>query len=490
MNTAQGNLRCKVTRGRPLCVVRTRVMKSNPMKLQMAISAMAIGILATACGDDSNDPGGETVDADGIECGGDVNGREGNCYMESGEAFATKAVHEWSMSADDHNYAFGLGTSGCCEPHADPDTEDAECVRTCMRGLCQEAGIVHMGIVGATLLGCWNQEKWCGFEMSSCYSGYPTEHHVNTVKNSSNYKYHLDIDCESYGNQLRTESPPGSEIMLFTWAVDPNADKPEVCGASSMNAEPGGSLGYKADGSGGTGTKLIVDWMDVTGATGTETATPDDVVMEYEVMPCGANECVELSLVRLHMPSFAVVEGYVIDDAVMTITPVAGAAPSINSRGRFVYQPGELQAEIEFEFGGTLLKRSAVSSTRAIGRHKPGNNVAKLTKLEFDYDGTLIDATMLINVRGDFINRRPDAEITAILEPVSCADPVRFDAQSVDPDGDPMTHVWSVPKLDLSGTGNEFSVVLPAGEHFITMVSTDDSGARAGTGLEYTRECR
>ncbi|MEM6989707.1 MAG: hypothetical protein AAF721_04400 [Myxococcota bacterium] len=102
---------------------------------------------------------------------------------------------------------------------------------------------------------------------------------------------------------------------------------------------------------------------------------------------------------------------------------------------------------------------------------------------------SIIDEPELgLEVSGAYIARPPVAAISVVSQPSDCELPVAFVARSVDPDKDPLTHVWST-EMGVSDTGKLFEVLLEGGEHEIRLASADPGGRTGTATLRYHRRC-
>jgi hypothetical protein len=180
--------------------------------------------------------------------------------------------------------------------------------------------------------------------------------------------------------------------------------------------------------------------------------------------------------------------GMTLTNARLSVISVA-EAPPMERDDRFHFSDGSVRVLMQAYVNGFPLVLSGWNVGTPQGRLSPAGDQLSLTDLRFELEDSVISAALEIAIHGQYDARRPNAQITHVTAPTSCADPVALLATSWDDDQDPLTHTWWIRDV---GTfdGPLVEVVLPAGEHDLMLTSFDPSGLFDSETLRYARRCR
>jgi len=267
----------------------------------------------------------------------------------------------------------------------------------------------------------------------------------------------------------------------------PATDPPVCMPTGGLELEPPRGLGqYK--GEEGEGTVARVTWSMV-GSGGEEQSEELDVDLQYAIVPCSApsGECMELTGLDLVLPETQVL-GMTITQARLTVVAVA-EAPMMERGEYFRFSDRSVRVLMEAHVDGYRLLLSGWNAGTPRGRLSPAGDQLSLTDLSFEFEDSVITATLEIGIQGQYDARRPNAQITHLTAPTSCQEPVTLLATSWDDDSDPLTHRWWIKDV---GTffGPSVEIVLPTGEHHVILTSRDPSGLFDTETLRYARRCQ
>jgi hypothetical protein len=480
------------------------VTRAKTNDVMMTWPCVALLLLSTACGDDgggggsgggtdgagtggeaSEGDGGEGADdesgdmeplpdEDGDQCGDDIRGWQTDCLVQDVTAWAgDKGEIPGAPWAGD-----GTGRTLCCEGNPSVATADGGCNGICLLEVCEAAKIDHMNRCES----CGPFD--CGFDMSKCLDGGAhTQAVLCGMPVQWPYAYTLTASCSAVNNENR--NPDGS----FWFLQDPNdtEDDPLTCEpAAGLGYDPPRGLGqYK--GSASDGTMARVTWS--MGETGGEEQSDElAVLFEYAITPCAApsNACLQLTALELTLPTTEVL-GMTITNARLVVVSVT-EAPIMERDDRFHFSDGSIRVLLQAHVNGFPLVLSGWNAGMPLGRLSPAGDQLSLTDLRFEFEDSVISAALEIGIQGHYDARRPNAQVTHVTAPTSCAQPVTLLATSWDDDGDPLTHSWWIKDVG-TFSGPLLEVVLPAGEHDVMLTSFDPSGLFHSETLRYARRC-
>jgi hypothetical protein len=374
----------------------------------------------------------------------------------------------------------------CCEGSAPAPTTDIECQGVCLKAACKKAEAAHNAMIydscplGPAVFG------GNGFDFQGCLSGDLTAHvfHCNFTcggDEACNDQYQLQIDCEAHGNEVA--GPDG----WFQWINDGDPDNDhDMCVDSQTLTLAPKDFGLQDSASEALGTVAEVTWSTIN-SYDVETTADIEVDISYDVVGCSSGSCLELSRLDLSTSDFSV-EGVAIADPTLSLVGV-GSLPTVNGQGNFVYPAGTLEFMLDYVVAGGRETLTGTNSGMVTGYLNPASNVFMISNLDFSYTDVMIQAALSVDIVGDYTERAPVASFVRVSEPKYCTSPVVFDATSTDADSDPLTHHWQVDGGAVS-VGTPFSKVLSAGDHVISLLTTDDHGRSDVAVVGYTRSCR
>lgn len=369
-------------------------------------------------------------------------------------------------------------TFACCEGNPALSTADAACVDSCTAQLCDIAESIYEQIAQEN---GWDCAFGCDFDHAGCMAGIPVQQFPHPPS-GEDYPHEVTVSCEATNVQER--HPDGSFEFL---EVPTNFayDDPEPCGVTSGLAMPA-SLGSLVANSAreDSGTYALASWW-ADGMQGQQGTVDVEAELAYAVRPCGDDECLELSRLDASIPA-GLYAGLGVQSADLTLIGVS-EHPVIDRKGGFSFPAGSLHFVLRATVGELPLAIVRTNATPARGRVSHAADVFEVTDLRLSHDEPGFGAELRLDLVASHTNRAPEAMIRRLDNPLECDEPVVLHAASVDPDGDPMQHYWWTPIGMIAAPTAE--LVLPAGAHFIVLVSADHRGAHDATSLTYTRSC-
>lgn len=427
-------------------------------------------------GADDETGGGEPPrDEDGDRCGTDIHGWQTRCMVED----VTASTSDQGSIPGAPAVGAHTGRMLCCEGNPPVATADAGCDVICRLEVCEAAKLHHMSRCDS----CGPLD--CGFDMSKCLDGGT---HLQAVVCTKPLQwptwYELTTSCSAFNNEPR--NPDGS----FGFLEDPNdpMTDPPVCDPSGglMHDPPRGLGQYK--GSASDGTFARVTWS-MAAAGGEEQSDAMDALFEYAILPCAtpSNACLQLTTLELTLPPTQAV-GMTITNARLAVVSVT-EAPVIERGDHFHFSDGSIRVSLQAHVDGFPLVLGGWNVGSPQGYVSPAGDQLSLTDLRFELEDSVVTAALEIGIQGRYDARRPNAQITQVTEPTSCAEPATLLATSWDDDDEPLEHTWWIEGIG-SFSGPVLEVMLPAGEHDVMLTSFDPSGLFDTETLRYARRCR
>jgi hypothetical protein len=426
--------------------------------------------------DESGEPPENEPDEDGDRCGTDIHGWQTRCMVED----VTASTSDQGSIPGAPAIGAHTGRTLCCEGNPPVATADAGCDAICRLEVCEAARLHHMSRCDA----CGPFD--CGFDMSKCLGGGT---HLQTVVCAEPLQwpvwYDLTASCSAFNNELR--NPDGS----FDFLEQPD----NVVGNDPPTCEPADDLGYdpprglgQYKGSASDGTVARVTWS-MADAGGEEQTEELYVRFEYAIVPCAAvsNACLQLTALEVTLPTTQVL-GMTITNARLAVISVA-EAPVMERGDHFHFSDGSMRVSVQAHVDGIPLALSGWNTGQPRGRLSPAGDQLSLDDLRFEFEDSMITAALEIGIQGHYDARRPNAQITHVTAPESCAEPVTLLATSWDDDGDALVHEWWIEGVGVL-SGALVEVVLPAGEHDVRLTSFDPSGLFDHDTLRYVRMCQ
>lgn len=474
--------------------VRHATRRGGPPHLPSALF-IVVASLASACGsggggdEGAGETGNDPTPIDGVLCG-DVNGFETRCWHtgsqlkvgSSGNINLAKTISNPVQSPVPDE----LPAKACCQGLATEAAADTACVDLCQRQLCEIAQSNHLdmanGIEGLHV--CASSET-CGFSMSECLSGQWTQQKIEFLVNT--FTYHLQATCSGVGtNEVFTDGVFDWNEQGGTGGNNP-ANDPDSCDPSDdIKKDPrvviADDLAIED-----AGTTASVSWTMGT-SSGVDESLDAEVAVAYDVHDCPTNaRCLDLAKLELTLPS-TTVHGLVLSNMHMEVQRV-DVKPTVGTAGGFNYPAGTLHARLSGLISGVPMVLAGTNAATVTGTLSPQADVMTLSGLRFDYSDSGIAAQLEIDIVGDYTERGPTAVIVPMNVPRACTQAVTFRAATSDPDGGTFTHVWWVPGSQMA-TGSTISLVLPAGQHRLALISRDNTGHLDATGILYNRSCQ
>lgn len=430
--------------------------------------------------DESGGPPTPQPDENGDQCGGDVHGWETRCMVQAVTAEASDKGQIPGAPPDGEH----TGRMLCCEGNPPVSAADAGCNSICIIEVCEAAKLDHMNRCDS----CGPFD--CGFDMSNCLAGGAHTQTVTCLTPAQlPFSYTLTAACSAFNNEAR--NPDGSFWFLEQPPSDPDSSNdPAICNPpNNIEHDPPRGLG-QFKGSQSDGTLARVTWS--MGELGGEEHSEDlDALFQYALVPCGApsGECIQLTGLELTLPATEVL-GLTITHARLGVISVT-EAPMVERGESFRFSDGALRVLMQAQVDDFPLVLTGWNVGRPLGRVSPAGNQFSLSDLRFEFADGVISAALEIGIQGQYDARRPNAQITHVTAPTSCAEPVTLLATSWDEDEheDVLTHRWWIHDV---GTffGPMVEVVLPAGEHDVMLTSFDPTGLFDSDTLRYARTCR
>lgn len=198
-------------------------------------------------------------------------------------------------------------------------------------------------------------------------------------------------------------------------------------------------------------------------------------------------DCLELTALELTLPPTAAL-GMMITKARLSVVSVE-EAPVLERGEYFSFSEGTLRVLMQAYVDGIPLVLSGTNVGAPSGRLSPAGDQFSISDLRFEYSDRLFDATLELDIQGQYDARRPTAQIMRVATPERCDEPVSLLATSWDADQDPLTHTWWVSGFG-SFSGPLVELPLPAGEHTVMLTSEDGSGLFDTETLRYARTCK
>ena len=242
-------------------------------------------------------PPGSDRDPNGDQCGGDVNGWQTTCLVDS----VTAATSDMGPILGAPPVGASTGRFLCCEGRPTIETADHGCDGICQLEVCEAAKLAHMNRCES----CGPFD--CGFDMSNCLAGSPHDQLVLcAMPIQLPFSYTLTANCEASNNEVR--NPDGSFHFLDQPVNDPMNDPPFCMPSSELGLDPPAGLGQFA-GSASTGTKARVTWS-LADADGEQQSEALDADFEYALVPCAgpAGECLQITSLLLTLPTTEALE--------------------------------------------------------------------------------------------------------------------------------------------------------------------------------------
>jgi hypothetical protein len=445
---------------------------------------MMFALAGAGCSDDGVDSGGggtggggpplDPWDPDGDQCFPDIQkGWDTQCTVVSAGIVVLEgggAVQLPGMVDD-----FPI----CCEGSAGEECP-GHCQSLCQELVCWHAmEEIHMQrAYDDPDIVCAPNVAACGFSFDDCEQGV-----LHTQTYASGQSYQLIASCDAICSE------PVGQNGVFDWVPGPLSGRPEKCfKPGGLQFDPGAGIQRfvaKED----AGTEARVDWS--TGqSSGSEDSASVDVEFAYNSSPCPTDptfDCLYLSKLELDTPPVSV-GGIAITDARLRVVDAA-TTPQLSRSGTFRYATGELTALLTgTTANGTLISRTLKNAGIVSGVISPATDSLSVSGLSFDFVDSNLAATLWVSISGSYVRRPPVPSFVARLSPKDCGEPVEFEATSTDPEGGTLSHAWWVPGIG-AGSGNPWSVVLPAGRYNINVLSVDQTNRFSMIGQPYERVC-
>lgn len=421
-------------------------------------------------------PPGSDRDPNGDQCGGDVNGWQTTCLVDS----VTAATSDMGPILGAPPVGASTGRFLCCEGRPTIETADHGCDGICQLEVCEAAKLAHMNRCES----CGPFD--CGFDMSNCLAGSPHDQLVLcAMPIQLPFSYTLTANCEASNNEVR--NPDGSFHFLDQPVNDPMNDPPFCMPSSELGLDPPAGLGQFA-GSASTGTKARVTWS-LADADGEQQSEALDADFEYALVPCAgpAGECLQITSLVLTLPTTEAL-GMTIAKARLEVVSVA-EAPSMQRGQSFQFGDETIGVLMQAHVNGVPLVLSGTNAGVPHGVLSPAGDQFSISDLRFEFEDSIITAALEIEVQGQYDARRPNAQITRLDAPASCAEPITLLATSWDDDQDPLVHSWWVRGVG-AFQGPLVELVVPAGELEVVLTSSDPSGLFDTETLRYDRKCQ
>jgi hypothetical protein len=433
--------------------------------------------LDTGYGDETGvppDPPDPTPAAEGSSCGEGVFGWRTACEVYGQISYQNPLDPAQYLEID----PFVGPTFACCEGNPDPSTADDACVQSCTAQLCDIAENIYEQIAQEN---GWSCALGCEFDHAGCMAGIPVQQFPHPPL-GEDYPHEVTVVCEATNVQPR--HPDGSFEFLEV-PTNFSYDDPEPCGVTSGlgTLGPLGSLvanTARED----SGTQALASWWTEL-EQGQQGTLDVEAELAYAVRPCGDEECLELSRLDASIPA-GLYAGLNVQSANLSLIGVS-EPPLIDRTGAFSFPAGSLHFVLTATVGELPLAIIRTNATTAHGRVSRAADVFEVTDLRLSHEEPGFGAELRLDLVASHTNRAPEATIRRLDNPLDCDEPVVLHAASVDPDGDSMQHYWWTPVGMVSAPTAE--LVLPAGNHFVVLVSTDHRGAHDATSLTYTRSC-
>lgn len=369
-------------------------------------------------------------------------------------------------------------TVACCEGHPSEATADAACEQSCTKQLCAIAENIYDQIAQEN---GWHCTTGCDFDRAGCEAGLPVQQFPHPP-DGNDYPHEVTVTCDATNVEPRH---PDGTFEFIDFPVNSTYYDPETCSPEGLASgyQPLGSLvanTVRED----VGTHALATWW--TGAERGQEGTVDvEAELAYAIRPCGDQECLELTRMHASIPegSYA---GLTVQSADLSLIGVS-EPPVIDRAGAFTFPAGSLHFMLTATVAEVPLALTRTNAGAARGRVSHGADLFEMTDLHLAYEDTGFGAELRLDLAGAHTNRAPQSVIRRLDNPLDCNEPVVLQAASVDPEGDPMQHYWWTPLGMFQAPTAE--LVLPAGAHFVVLVSADHRGAHDATSLTYERSC-
>lgn len=365
----------------------------------------------------------------------------------------------------------------CCEGAPSVGTANSACVDACVAELCRIARNIYNQIASEN---GWHCTLGCEFDYDGCLAGIPVQQFPHPPQ-GDDHPHEVTVSCEATNVEPRH---PDGVFAFIDSPVNLTYDDPPVCDPKhEAGFEPLGSLVANTvveD----AGSHALASWRTPS-SEGQHSSSNVEIAAEYDLYPCGKEECLELTRFDATIPagSYAGLQVQAGKLALVAVTD----QPIVDASGRFEFPAGSLHFVLSASVADTGLAITRTNATTTHGRVTHATDVFELTDLHLQYEDSELGANLRLDLAGTHTNRSPRAAIRRLDLPFDCDDPVVFEAASVDPDGDPMQHYWWAPSAMVNTSSLE--VVLEPGEHHLVLLSIDRHGAHDATSLSLTRRC-
>lgn len=370
-----------------------------------------------------------------------------------------------------------LGGGACCGGCAANDQIMQKCENYCIEYFCEQARQWHNA----------NNSDSCG---SSC--DFDLEDCVLWGDSGSTQRlgrfwwlgqwvyneYDVTVQCDGVDYSVQYSQEVGQEFGQSCL----DTSELELC----VTSDPGPVDGLSTFATqSSAGTQARFNWTFGSN-TGTLQSTDLDVHFAYDVVECGAGDCLRVSRFDASIPNQTLL-GLEIENVRLTLATATSEDLPFH-RGQVDLPSHSISLALFGEVSGFPLFFTVPLLTQASGTASPAADALTLRGLRFGFERLGVSATLDMNLSSTYTARPPTTAILIVDEPAECVDPVVFAVQATDLDGDDLEHIWLAG--DETSRGAYFERALEPGAHHVTVTTVDETGRTAGAFVEYVRTCR